>query len=138
MADSDPMTKGECGEARRNCATMRTLENQNLVLNLRAEITGLLAETRRQIDAKFDRLLRDLGYVGETPAETAVHASRIEHPDRRDEDAGWKSRAFGWGRENFPWLLTVAFSGLAGAQIAPLVKRILDALTEFVVGALAK
>jgi len=136
MADNDPMTQGACAAARAGCKELRTLENQNLVLNLRAEITGLLAETRRQIDAKFDQLLRDLGYVGETPADTAVHANATDHPTRRDEDAAVKERLREWVQRNLAWILALVFAALAGAEVAPWAKRVIEALTRGIEGLL--
>lgn len=130
MSDNDPMTQGACAAARAGCKELRTLENQNLVLNLRAEITGMLDSTRTKIDAKFDQLLRDLGYVGETPADTAIRASAHDHPDRRDEDAAVKERIAEWVQRNLAWILALVFAALAGAEIAPWAKRVIEAVTK--------
>lgn len=134
MADNDPMTQGACAAARAGCKELRTLENQNLVLNLRAEITGMLDSTRKQIDAKFDQLLRDLGYVGETTADTAVHASAHNHPARRDEDAEVKERLRDWAQRNLAWLLALVFAALSGAEVAPWARRVIEAVVTAVEG----
>lgn len=130
MSENDPVTQGQCQAQRSGCRELRTLENQNLILNLRAEITGQLDEFRSRVNARFDQVLRDLGYQetgSGTRADTAVPAGPDDHPARRTEDVTLRRRALEWTRDNMTTILLVILAAMAGDTLQPYVSRILDA-----------
>ena len=135
MSDDDPVSQGQCRSQRGACKELRTLENQNLVLNLRAEITSEIESLRKRIDERFASLLRDLGYVetsNNTPADTCVSASREDHPNRREKDTTLKQRIISWVGDNGTIILLVILAAMSGDALQPYVSRLLDALIRLV------
>lgn len=146
MADTDPMTKGECAASKLACKEYRTLEHQNLILRLREEVTKqvdqnreslmrLFDEQRREIDARFREVLRDIGYQEsdeQHPAATAVPANPDDHPARRQADETWRARIFGLIQKHIVGGLMVVLALFVGAGGQPWFRRIAEALTVFI------
>lgn len=133
MGENDPVTRGMCESHRDTCLKIRTLETQNMLLNLRAEFRAEMDALRQRVEKKFDDALRAAGYedVG-TDADTAVPADPHHHPVRRTEDIGWRRRALNWVFKNATWLLVGLLCLIAGARLDPYVTRMLETLVKAV------
>lgn len=106
------------------------MENQNLILHLRAEITEQFDEFREKINDKFDTALKDLGYQGGTQADTAVPANPHDHPIRRTEDLSFRGKAVAFAKDNTASILLIILAIFASPQVMPYFHRIADALTK--------
>jgi hypothetical protein len=127
------MTKTECAANRQGCEKYRTLEHQNLVLQLRSWVKEEIEDFTVRMDRKFDAALKDLGYQEQTPADTAVPANPHDHPERRDEDVALRRRAISWVQKNGAWLLAVLLGIIAGSELAPFGKQIIQAFAGMLV-----
>ena len=130
MADNDPVTQGMCAASRTSCEKLRTVENQNLLLTLRAEIRDEVDEFKRRIDLRITEALRGIGYADETVADTAVAADRQHHPPRREEDQQLHERLASWMQKNAVWLLVTLLALVAGDSMQPYATRIIAAVTS--------
>jgi len=131
MADGDPMTQAMCAASRAGCKELRTVEHQNLLLTLRAEIRDEVDAFKARIDQRIGEALANIGYTEDGQvADTAVPADHLRHPPRRDEDRTLRQRMNTFIAKNATWLLALLFALVAGDTIQPYAARVLETLTR--------
>lgn len=129
------VTKDMCNASRTSCEKLRTMENQNILLTLRAEIRKEIDEFKLHIDKKIVDALKSIGFSEIEEAENTERNDDEEYrPERHRKDREKSLHLVAWVHKNATWLLVTILALAAGKTFSPYVDRILEAITKIIEG----